>query len=130
MTVKKKKIVKKPEKIIIDGFLFCRKELDVKALSEALEDAKVTCECWPEMGVIEIPLLEAGSIDLERSEITFEGEDQIFLENHDIKGVYEISFPKNALSQAGAAFRALVDATSGVICSDTEDFYPVYAGNF
>ena len=92
--------------------------------------AGIRCECWPEMGVLEVLLGEAGSIDLEVSEIVFEGEDLIFLENHDIAMVYEISFAEEAVTQAGTAFSALAAATSGVVCSDTEDFYPVYAGSF
>ena len=79
MAKMKKKPVKKPARRIWEGFLLCRKAVGTEELAEALAQAGIVCECWHEMQVMEIPVAEGTSLDVERSEIAWEGEDAIYL---------------------------------------------------
>ena len=130
MAKMKKKPVKKPARRIWEGFLLCRKAVGTEELAEALAQAGIVCECWHEMQVMEIPVAEGTSLDVERSEIAWEGEDAIYLENHDVACVFELTVPEDGLAAAGKAFAALAAGGRGVVREDTEDFQPVLAGSF
>ena len=129
MAKTKKKVVKKPVRRIWEGFLLCRKPVGCEELSAALEAAGIPAECWREMQMMEIPVAEDASLDVERSEIVWEGEDKIYLENHDVTAVFELSVPEDALGHAAKAMEVLAAAGSGAVCPDTESFQPMLAGS-
>ncbi len=85
----------------------------------------VEVEIWESQDVIEVILSEEGSMDIEKIESRFGDEfSDEFMDNHNIKTVFAISFKPDLSDKTKKLMEFLVKEHGGMCCADTEDFMP------
>ena len=125
-----KKMKSKPVKQNLELFFFSRQDIGAKTLCDALAEEKVSIQCWPAMDILELEYGEAGSVDIEKEpELWKEGEDGAFLRKHGFRTVFALTVPEGLKECAVPLFEKLCAACDGVVCPDTDDFMPVFAGS-
>ena len=90
----------------------------------------VTVELWEEMNVLEVVLSNQNSVDFEAMDPNFKDpSDYAFVKNRGIQTIFAINMTEEDLPIMTQYFNQMVDKFSGFVCSDSEDFAPVYAGS-
>lgn len=103
--------------------IMSRAEITVSDIRDIVGDENI--EVWPEVGVLEIPLGEKSSIDIEefdtdpRDEYSCE-----YVAKNSIKKLFYVSFRPEDYDAAEVILKKIASAIDGFICGDTEDFTP------
>lgn len=121
---------KKTIKRYVELFYMTPREVSAKDIAEIFRDMKgITVQLWEEMNVLELDLPGEGSMDFEPIEPSFSNpSDKAFIRDRNIRTIFAITLCEADLQSAVMYFKAIVEKHSGFVCSDTEDFQPVYAG--
>lgn len=121
--------MKKPEikiqnQITGDWLYFCPQEITIRTIYEILKELK-NVEIWEEAGVLEIPLGEKGSFDVEAVQIHPKDEvTQQFAKEQGAKSVFLVTFSPEDYEGAKTLMKQILDKFGGLFCGDTEDFAP------
>ena len=112
------------EKRIGDWLYFCPQEITIRGLYEIFSERNGV-EVWEEAGVLEIPLDEKSSFDVEEAKI--HPKDEItrqFAEEKEAKCVFLITFMPEDYDKAEPIMKQILEKLGGLFCGDTEDFMP------
>ena len=112
------------EKRIGDWLYFCPEEITVRGLYEifAGEDG---VEIWEDAGVLEIPMGEKSSFDVEAAQIHPKDEiTQQFAAEQGAKSVFLITFVPDDYDKAEMIMKQILGRFGGLFCGDTEDLQP------
>lgn len=129
----KSKINKKNEtkksSITSNWFYMSQEAISVKEIKTVLEDTDYEMEIWEEVGVLEIVLGEAASMDIEAGEedLEFMFEDEYsreFLKKNQIETAFYVTIKSDAYEEAKKAMVTICGKLGGFFCGDTEDFMP------
>lgn len=106
-------------------FLMMKKQTTVKDIAEVLNDHKYPVEVWIDAGVLEIPVEEKVSIDIEEISIDLKDEySNNFLEENGIVSLFYVSFREDGYDKCEKILRKMISRLEGILCADTEDFMP------
>jgi len=111
-------------KVIGDWLYFCPTDITVRELYEIFAEQDEV-EIWEEAGVLEIPLSEKSSLDVETAQI--HPKDEItrqFAAEQGAKTVFLVTFMPEDYEKAEAVMKQILEKLGGVFCGDTEDFMP------
>ncbi len=86
-------------------------------------------ELWLELDLMEIVLTKDSLLFQNAREVFEDPEDLAFISSHDIQTIYEISYDAEDEAAVRNVFTELLDRAGGMLCSDTEDFSPIYGKN-
>ena len=107
-----------------DWLYFCPQEITVREIYNVCSDM-AGIEIWEEAGVLEIPLGEKSSFDVEAVQIHPKDEVTLqFAKEQDAKRVFLVTFLPEAYAQAEGLMKKIIDALGGLFCGDTEDLMP------
>jgi len=107
-----------------DWLYFCPQEITVRGLYEIFAE-RVNAEIWEEAGVLEIPMDEKSSFDVEEAEI--HPKDEItkqFADEQGAKSVFLVTFMPEEYDKAETLMKQILARYGGMFCGDTEDFMP------
>ncbi|MBS6396280.1 MAG: hypothetical protein KH452_03870 [Clostridiales bacterium] len=90
------------------------------------EDMPWKAELWEEAGVLEIELLEGGSVDMESMETDL-GEEagNAYLAEQGIQSVFAVTIMPEHYEKAREVMEKIAKEAGGFFCGDTEDLAPV-----
>ena len=126
MKKKKGKPVKAMNKIL-EYYFMTPEDITAKELSQkikAVEEEKI--EIWPELNLMEVVLEHDSLIFQDARECFIDPLDQEFLQQRKIKSMYQISFDERDMDGVRTVLTELMKACKGMVCSDTDDFDPIY----
>ena len=110
--------------IVGDWLYFCPQEISVRELYEIFADLNGV-EIWDEAGVLEIPMGEKSSFDVETAQIHPKDEiTQQFATEQGAKSVFLITFVPEDYEKAEVIMKQTLGKFGGLFCGDTEDFMP------
>lgn len=121
----KKTLKNSVEKQITGEWLyFCPVEITIRNLYEifnGIEDVEI----WEDAGVLEIPMGEKSSFDIETAQIHPKDEitKQFALEQQ-AKSVFLVTFMPEDYEKAEMIMKQIAEQFGGIFCGDTEDFMP------
>ena len=111
-------------KTIGDWLYFCPKEVTIRSLYEIFSEQE-DVEIWEEAGVLEIPIGEKSSFDVESAQIHPKDEITLqFAAEHGIKSVFMVTFVPEDYEKAEQIMKQILVKFGGLFCGDTEDFMP------
>jgi hypothetical protein len=116
----------------IDLLYMTPSEVNAKDIATLLQDANgVTIELWEAMNVVELELSNQNSIDFEPLDVTNfkDPSDASFVKNRNIKTIFAVNVCEDDLVAATSYFELIIDKFSGFLCTDSDDFNPVYVGS-
>lgn len=121
-------VSKKAAAKIVDFYYFHDKELTCRDLLAAVGDYNPKSDIWTEINLMEVVLANDSLIFQDASDCFEAEEDLRWLEEHQIKTKYEVSFDTRDLSEVKLVMKNIMTALGGMFCSDTEDFEPIFTG--
>lgn len=131
MASKGKVFDQKAVKIYLNLFYMTPSEVCAKDIAESFQAEKgLVIELWEAMNVLELVLSNQNSIDFEPVEASFrDPSDASFIENRHIKTIFGITLCDTDLTLAIPYFEQIVDKFGGFVCTDSDNFNPIYAGS-
>lgn len=128
--LKDKKNGKKPleNKEILYLFYMTEKEIGAKEIADSLSDIEsISVELWESMNIIQIDIDGNDEIDFEYFDEGFHDEaDVSFIKSRNINTVFMITCEKDVFNRSSYIFKKLINAHKGFVCTDSDDFKPVY----
>jgi len=125
--MKNKKVKTTKKSSYIDCYYMNTNEISSRDLYEAISEvAKNMIEFWEAANVIEIELGEKASIDIEKLPMFRDEDDKKFLETHNVNVIYGIKTDSEHREDMEKIFRDVVGQIGGFVCSDSDDFMPIF----
>ena len=126
MKFKKAKTVIVPKKKtkILEYYYMTPEQTDAKELTtliKSVDEEKI--DVWPELNLMEV-VLDRDSLIFQDGRECFV--DLEFLEERKIQSIYVVSYEESDALKAKKVIKEILEAKGGFICSDTEDFEPMY----
>lgn len=107
-----------------DWLYFCPQEITVRGLYEIFAE-RDDVEIWEDAGVLEIPMGEKSSFDVETAQIHPKDEiTQKFADEQGAKCVFLATFMPENYEAAEVIMKQILGKFGGLFCGDTEDFMP------
>ncbi len=119
--------IRKSPKKILEFYYMIPGEILVKELSRyiaAVAEEKI--EIWTELNLMEVIMENDSLIFQDAWKYFVDPLDQEYIREHGIKTIYQISYDERDLPCVRQVMKELLNKTGGRICSDTDDFEPVY----
>ena len=91
---------------------------------KSVDEEKI--DVWPELNLMEVVLDSDSLIFQDGRECFIDPLDLQFLEERKIQSIYVVSYEEGDSAKAKTVIREILKAKGGFICSDTEDFEPMY----
>ena len=120
----KKTFANVEKKITGEWLYFCPEEITVRNLADIFSEIEHV-EIWEDAGVLEIPMGEKSSFDIETAQI--HPKDEItkqFADTQNAKGVFLVTFLPENYEAAERFMKQILEKFGGIFCGDTEDFTP------
>ena len=129
MKIKKAKTVIAPKKKtkILEYYYMTPEQTDAKELTtliKSVDEEKI--DVWPELNLMEVVLDRDSLIFQDGRECFVDPLDLEFLDEHKIKSIYVVIYEESDSVKARKAIKEILGAKGGFLCSDTEDFEPMY----
>ena len=127
--VKNAKAIIAPKKKtkILEYYYMTPEQTDAKELTtliQSVDEEKI--DVWPELNLMEVVLDRDSLIFQDGRECFVDPLDLEFLEEHKIQSIYVVSYEESDSLKARKVIKEIIEAKGGFICSDTEDFQPMY----
>ncbi len=118
---------KKPQKTILEFYYMIPDEVTAKDLTKTVTVVKEEAmDVWPDLNLMEV-VLDSDSLILQDSRESFmDPLDLAFIEAHHIKSVFSVSYEQSDREMACRILKQMMEAKGGLICSDTENFEPMW----
>ena len=91
---------------------------------KSVDEEKI--DVWPALNLMEVVLDSDSLIFQDGRECFVDPLDLQFLEERKIQSIYVVSYEESDSVKAKKVIREILKAKGGFICSDTEDFEPMY----
>lgn len=117
----------KRKKKILEFYYMTPEQTDVKELTmliHSVDEEKV--DVWQELNLLEVVLDSDSLIFQDGRECFVDPLDLQFIEEHNIKSIYVVSYEEGDSVKARQVIKEILEAKGGFICSDTEDFEPMF----
>ena len=129
MKFKKAKTVIAPKKKtkILEYYYMTPEQTDAKELTTLIKSVdEENIDVWPELNLMEVVLDRDSLIFQDGRECFVDPLDLEFLEERKIQSIYVVSYEESDALKAKKVIKEILEAKGGFICSDTEDFEPMY----
>lgn len=129
MKIKKSKTAEAPKKKkqILEYYYMTPEQTGAKEMTtliKSVDEEKV--DVWPELNLMEVVLDSDSLIFQDGHECFVDPLDLEFLEERKIQSIYVVSYEEGDSVKARKVIKEILEAKGGFICSDTEDFEPMY----
>lgn len=117
----------KRKKNILEFYYMTPEQTDAKELTmfiHSVDEEKV--DVWPELNLLEVVLDSDSLIFQDGRECFVDPLDLQFIEEHNIKSIYVVSYEEGDSVKARQVIKEILETKGGFICSDTEDFEPMF----
>ena len=117
----------KRKKNILEFYYMTPEQTDAKELTtliHSVDEEKV--DVWQELNLLEVVLDSDSLIFQDGRECFVDPLDLQFIEEHHIKSIYVVSYEEGDSVKARQVIKEILEAKGGFICSDTEDFEPMF----
>ena len=117
----------KKKKKILEYYYMTPEQTNAKELTtliKSVDEEKV--DVWPELNLMEVVLDSDSLIFQDGRECFVDPLDLEFLEANKIQSIYVVSYEEGDSVKAKKVIKEILKAKGGFICSDTEDFQPMY----
>ena len=117
----------KKKKRILEYYYMTPEVTNAKELTtfiKSVDEEKV--DVWPELNLLEVVLDSDSLIFQDGRECFVDPLDLEFLEERKIQSIYVVSYEEGDSAKAKKVIKEILKAKGGFICSDTEDFQPMY----
>ena len=117
----------KRKKNILEFYYMTPEQTDAKELTtliHSVDEEKV--DVWPELNLLEVVLDSDSLIFQDGRECFVDPLDLQFIEEHHIKSIYVVSYEEGDSVKARQVIKEILEDKGGFICSDTEDFEPMF----
>lgn len=112
------------DKKVGDWLYFCPEEITVRNIYDIFAE-RDDVEIWEDAGVLEIPMGEKSSFDMETAEIHPKDEiTRSFADEQGAKCVFLVTFMPEDYEAAEQIMKQILGKFGGLFCGDTEDFMP------
>ena len=130
--IKKSTIVEaqKRKKKIVEFYDMTPEKTDAKELTRfitSVDEEKV--DVWPELNLMEVVLDSDSLIFQDGRECFVDPLDLEFIEERKIQSIYVVSYEEGDDQKARRVIKEILDAKGGFLCSDTEDFEPMFTAD-
>lgn len=130
--IKKSTIVEaqKRKKKIVEFYYMTLEKTDAKELTRfitSVDEEKV--DVWPELNLMEVVLDSDSLIFQDGRECFVDPLDLEFIEERKIQSIYVVSYEEGDDQKARRVIKEILDAKGGFLCSDTEDFEPMFTAD-
>ena len=115
---------------ILEYYYMTPEQTDAKELTtliKSVDEEKI--DVWPELNLMEVVLDRDSLIFQDGRECFVDPLDLEFLEEHKIQSIYVVSYEESDSVKAKKVIKEVLLAKGGFICSDTEDFEPMYTAD-
>ncbi|HIQ98789.1 MAG TPA: hypothetical protein IAB23_03810 [Candidatus Scybalocola faecavium] len=119
--------IRKSPKKILEFYYMIPGETCAKELSRyitTVDEEKI--EIWTELNLMEVIMENDSLIFQDAWKCFVDPLDQEYIQDHGIKTIYQISYDERDLPCVRQVMKELLNKAGGRICSDTDDFEPVY----
>lgn len=89
------------------------------------EELPWVAEYWEDAGVLEIAMLEAGSVDVEEL-IELDEYLEEYMAERQLKTVFAVTLMPEHYEKAKAVMEKIMESIGGYFCGDTDDFKPEF----
>ena len=103
---------------------------DAKELTRfitSVDEEKV--DVWPELNLMEVVLDSDSLIFQDGRECFVDPLDLEFIKERKIQSIYVVSYEEGDDQKARRVIKEILDAKGGFLCSDTEDFEPMFTAD-
>lgn len=117
----------KKKKQILEYYYMTPEQTDAKemtALIHSVDEEKI--DVWPELNLMEVVLDSDSLIFQDGRECFIDPLDLEFLKEHKIQSIFVVSYEEGDDKKARAVIKEIMQVKQGFLCSDTEDFMPMY----
>lgn len=117
----------KRKKNILEFYYMTPEQTDAKELTmliHSVDEEKV--DVWPELNLMEVVLDSDSLIFQDGRECFVDPLDLEFIEERNVKSIYVVSYEEGDSVKARQVIKEILEAKGGFICSDTEDFEPMF----
>lgn len=117
----------KRKKNILEFYYMTPEQTDAKELTmliHSVDEEKV--DVWQELNLLEVVLDSDSLIFQDGRECFVDPLDLQFIEEYNIKSIYVVSYEEGDSVKARQVIKEILEAKGGFICSDTEDFEPMF----
>ena len=117
----------KKVKQIREYYYMSPSQMEAKEMSLCIETVpQEQIEVWRELNLMEVVLDSDSLIFQDAGECFIDPLDLEFIQEHQIRTIYQISFEAGDGKMVRKIMRELIEKKGGFICSDTETFEPIY----
>ncbi len=101
--------------------------VSIKDLEKTLFDKLEEIHVWPEIGIMELNMPSGIIADVETlTEYMEEEEDLKFMKEKQIQSVYALTVAEEGLNELMDYVKIWIKEYGGLLCSDSDDFTPIY----
>ena len=130
--IKKSTIVEaqKRKKKILEFYYMTQEKTDARELTRlitSVDEEKV--DVWPELNLMEVVLDSDSLIFQDGRECFVDPLDLEFIEERKIQSIYVVSYEEGDDQKARKVIKEILEAKGGFLCSDTEDFEPMFTAD-
>lgn len=127
--IKKSTIVEaqKRKKKILEFYYMTPEKTNARELTTlvtSVDEEKV--DVWPELNLMEVVLDSDSLIFQDGRECFVDPLDLEFIEERKIQSIYVVSYEEGDSGKARQVIKEIMEAKGGFLCSDTEDFEPMF----
>ena len=119
--------MQKPKKKIVEYYYMTPEVVDAKMLTGLIHSVdEEQVDVWPELNLMEVVLDSDSLIFQDGKECFVDPLDLEFLEENKIQSIYVVSFEVGDEAKARRVIQEIMEVKGGILCSDTDDFEPMY----
>ena len=127
LKTKKMLQMEKPKKKIVEYYYMTPEVVDAKMLTGLIHSVdEENVDVWPELNLMEVVLDSDSLIFQDGRECFVDPLDLEFLEENKIQSIYVVSFEEGDDAKARRVIQEIMEVKGGILCSDTDDFEPMY----
>lgn len=127
--IKKNTIVEaqKRKKKILEFYYMTPEKTDARELMSLVKSAdEEKVDIWLELNLMEVVLDSNSLIFQDGRECFIDPLDLEFIEERKVQSIYVVSYEEGDSVKARTVIKEIMEAKGGFLCSDTEDFEPMY----
>lgn len=117
----------KRKKKILEFYYMTPQKSDARELTGLVKSVDAErVDVWPELNLMEVILDEDSLIFQDGRECFVDPLDLEFIDAHQIQSIYVVSYEEGDSEKAKKVIRDIMAVKGGFLCSDTEDFEPIF----
>lgn len=102
-------------------------ELNARTINDYfMETGKVEVDLWDKLNILQLELPNKNTVEFEPLEPFTEDSDLEFLKIREVKTIFALTIEEEDFNEYQELLKGLLEKLGGFICTDTDDFMPIY----